>query len=411
MTPTTRALTRALLLGLLMALGSQTTATAQSIGRWYMHQGKGVIQFGRCFAKHGDEQEYTHAKIPPWPDGWRVAPNATSIGYQKASILCGNTTCRCGGDFTYFRALVRIPQGFSIQRFSVELRGMDDGTRVTIFNSRYPQGLTPPGGYAYIVSGFLFLELGPYAVAGEHNVVVLTHVDDCCERSNLREAYVRLNGVRVGACHANPERCNGQDDDCNGQIDENLQRPCYGEKAGCTRKADGTYTCLGSCKAGTQSCAQGIWQACQRAIGPREEVCNGQDDDCDGQTDEYMVRACYTGPADTRGRLPCEGGTQICVRGRWLGCQGQQLPREETCNGQDDDCDGQIDHSPQGPACPQEEPLTDAKIDAGWFLPMPEGDLRVSLGGCGCTSAPNASPAWLLGILLAWLLWARGRRV
>lgn len=76
---------------------------------------------------------------------------------------------------------------------------------------------------------------------------------------------------------------------------------------------------------------------------PRAEECNGQDDDCDGQIDNGLSRPCYDGPAETRGRLPCLDGTQRCDAGVWGPCLGQSLPLQERCNQADDDCDGQID--------------------------------------------------------------------
>ncbi len=68
------------------------------------------------------------------------------------------------------------------------------------------------------------------------------------------------------------EICNGIDDNCNGQIDENLTRPCG--------------TNVGSCTKGTQTCVNGTWGACVGGIGPKTEVCNGRDDNCNGVVDE-----------------------------------------------------------------------------------------------------------------------------
>ena len=42
----------------------------------------------------------------------------------------------------------------------------------------------------------------------------------------------------------------------------------------------------GDCTPGVQLCAGGRWGACVEADGPATESCNGQDDDCDGETDE-----------------------------------------------------------------------------------------------------------------------------
>jgi hypothetical protein len=42
----------------------------------------------------------------------------------------------------------------------------------------------------------------------------------------------------------------------------------------------------GACRQGAQRCAGGVWGQCTGAIGPKNETCNGLDDDCDGVVDE-----------------------------------------------------------------------------------------------------------------------------
>ena len=75
------------------------------------------------------------------------------------------------------------------------------------------------------------------------------------------------------------------------------------------------------------------------------EICDGADNNCNGISDENIVRACYTGSLDTRNRGICRDGTQTCSAGSFLySCTGQVLPQTELCyNGLDDDCDGKID--------------------------------------------------------------------
>lgn len=45
----------------------------------------------------------------------------------------------------------------------------------------------------------------------------------------------------------------------------------------------------GRCKAGIQRCRDGKWGACEGALLPRQERCNGIDDDCDGRVDEAFA--------------------------------------------------------------------------------------------------------------------------
>jgi len=53
--------------------------------------------------------------------------------------------------------------------------------------------------------------------------------------------------------------------------------------------------------------------------------------------------ACYPGPAKTKGVGLCKAGTQMCVGGLWSACAGAVLPKAEVCDGQDNNCDGAAD--------------------------------------------------------------------
>lgn len=85
------------------------------------------------------------------------------------------------------------------------------------------------------------------------------------------------------------------------------------------------------------------------AAGCVTETCNGFDDDCDGQVDEDCPCAdsaeqeCYAGNPITLGVGICRAGTQACDGGTWGTCTGSVRPAGETCNGFDDDCDGFVD--------------------------------------------------------------------
>ncbi|MBI2378339.1 MAG: putative metal-binding motif-containing protein [Deltaproteobacteria bacterium] len=196
------------------------------------------------------------------------------------------------------------------------------------------------------------------------------------------------------------ERCNGEDDDCDVLVDERdaagnpLQRTCYSGPAGTNN--------VGICHGGTELCSGGGWSGvCSGEVVPQTEqcdavdqdcrgggynglpdadgdavpdcldcrpndgttfpafngrpagieLCDGFDNDCDGQTDERndagapLRRTCYDGDPATIGNGPCRSGNVECVNGEYPagGCVGQVLPVAESCDDADNDCDGADD--------------------------------------------------------------------
>ena len=65
------------------------------------------------------------------------------------------------------------------------------------------------------------------------------------------------------------------------------------------------------------------------------ERCDGADNDCDGEIDEGVVRACDTS-CQRSGIERCTGD------GAWSACEAGPPPHE-VCDGEDNDCDGEVD--------------------------------------------------------------------
>ncbi len=108
------------------------------------------------------------------------------------------------------------------------------------------------------------------------------------------------------------------------------------------------------------------------------EQCDGKDNDCDGQVDKGLVRACTTA---------CGAGQETCSGGVYGACTAPPVIAE-TCNGVDDDCDGDIDNGdicPPGSWC-----LFGACRDFDGKAP-PET-------GCGC-GAGGGGASGLLGLV------------
>lgn len=93
----------------------------------------------------------------------------------------------------------------------------------------------------------------------------------------------------------------------------------------------------GSCS-GKRHCTAKELSACE-AVDAAAETCNGKDDDCDGLTDEPVAGAtCQVTSPNGLWKCPgkplCASGVESCVG---------PVPSIETCDGADNDCNGQTD--------------------------------------------------------------------
>jgi hypothetical protein len=155
--------------------------------------------------------------------------------------------------------------------------------------------------------------------------------------------------------------CNNWDDDCNCIKDDCVDKQTDPENCGACglrcRFPNATGECVdGGCVLG--DCLPGYWNidgldvtGCEYECGPRDgsplppETCNGLDDNCDGETDELDPGGGGPCGSDVG---ECEFGIEHCIGAR-IECVGSHGSTAELCNGLDDDCDGETDEDdPEG---------------------------------------------------------------
>lgn len=116
-----------------------------------------------------------------------------------------------------------------------------------------------------------------------------------------------------------------------GEVCDGLDNNCNGQVD------EGTITCgIGVCQTTVPTCANGVAQVCVPDPEARPEVCDNLDNDCDGLADEDLGNfTCGVGI--------CAHTVENCVGGSPGDCDPLLGELPEACDGLDDDCNGIVD--------------------------------------------------------------------
>ena len=192
----------------------------------------------------------------------------------------------------------------------------------------------------------------------------------------------QLAGGAEPTCLPMNELCNGRDDDCDEQVDEDFDvgAPCTVGVGECVSM--GALNCS----------ADGVGISCVGTpADPTQELCDALDNDCDGVSDEEVVGCCTQGDVRSCGSAVglCTLGEQRCVNEQWDECDGASAVAER-CDGEDNDCDGRTDEgtlnacSACGPVPSESCNGVDDDCDGSTDETFPQlgGSCAVGVGAC-----------------------------
>ena len=164
-----------------------------------------------------------------------------------------------------------------------------------------------------------------------------------CDDGNKCTLSDKCGGTDGKICGGTPNACNDSNvctsDACN---------PA-GAGDGCTHLNntascdDGNLCTTGDvCSAGT--CQAGAPKNCDDGNVCTIDSCNTSNGQCQTANNAAYSETCYSGsPGNTENVGLCHGGLKTCVNKALTACAGEVIPVTEACDGEDNDCDGQTD--------------------------------------------------------------------
>ncbi|HEY0994247.1 MAG TPA: DUF4114 domain-containing protein, partial [Kofleriaceae bacterium] len=166
--------------------------------------------------------------------------------------------------------------------------------------------------------------------------------------NDFEDMAMRIDGL-TPPCVPQAEVCDGVDNDCDGLVDA-ADSDLTGVGTAClcdnVDLACDNGPLAGQCRVGVTACTGGAI-TCHGTGTPSTEMCDGLDNNCDGEIDDNPHDPTIGDDCDGQDSDSCPEGQIVCQAGA-LVCNDSSGPNVEQCNGVDDDCNGFTDEGDPG---------------------------------------------------------------